>query len=127
MRNPFLFPTALEGADEERAMAEDCDQNDEKQNAGDGIDRRGFLECMAWAGTGLLWSIVGGVPSARLFAQPAEGGAKKPGRVEDAPQEKQSRPELSLPRIRRLQPAPLPHAENSVAQAQEMARSDLPP
>jgi Icc protein len=83
MRNPFLFPTALEGADEERAMAEDCDQNDEKQNAGDGIDRRGFLECMAWAGTGLLWSIVGGVPSARLFAQPAEGGAKKPGRVED--------------------------------------------
>lgn len=27
----------------------------------DGIDRRGFLECMAWAGTGLLVSISGGV------------------------------------------------------------------
>jgi hypothetical protein len=22
----------------------------------DGIDRRGFLKCMAWAGTGLLWT-----------------------------------------------------------------------
>jgi 3',5'-cyclic AMP phosphodiesterase CpdA len=28
-----------------------------------GIDRRGVLECMAWAGTGLLWTIVGGVPT----------------------------------------------------------------
>src|SRR5260370_19332243 len=27
----------------------------------DGIDRRGFLECMAWAGTGLLWTINGGI------------------------------------------------------------------
>ena len=27
----------------------------------DGIDRRGFLQCMAWAGTGLLWTISGGV------------------------------------------------------------------
>jgi 3',5'-cyclic-AMP phosphodiesterase len=34
----------------------------------DGIDRRHFLSCMAWAGTGLLWTIAGGVPSSRLFA-----------------------------------------------------------
>src|SRR5262247_3260736 len=27
----------------------------------DGIDRRGFLKCMAWAGTGVLWSISGGI------------------------------------------------------------------
>ena len=27
----------------------------------DGVDRRGFLECMAWVGTGLLWTISGGV------------------------------------------------------------------
>ena len=27
----------------------------------DGIDRRGFLKCMAWAGTGVLWSLTGGV------------------------------------------------------------------
>ena len=29
----------------------------------DGIDRRGFLKCMAWAGTGMLWAIDGGVLS----------------------------------------------------------------
>jgi 3',5'-cyclic-AMP phosphodiesterase len=27
----------------------------------DGIDRRGFLKCMAWAGTGVIWSINGGL------------------------------------------------------------------
>jgi 3',5'-cyclic AMP phosphodiesterase CpdA len=39
------------------------------KQAGDGIDRRNFLECMAWAGTGLLWSMVGGVPTSKLLAQ----------------------------------------------------------
>jgi plastocyanin len=29
----------------------------------DGIDRRGFLECMAWAGTGMLWTIKSGILS----------------------------------------------------------------
>ena len=33
----------------------------------DGIDRRGFLKCMAWAGTGLVWSFAGGVPVSRVF------------------------------------------------------------
>jgi 3',5'-cyclic-AMP phosphodiesterase len=28
----------------------------------DGVDRRGFLKCMAWAGTGMVWSFAGGVP-----------------------------------------------------------------
>ena len=28
----------------------------------DGIDRRGFLRCMAWAGTAAVWGISGGVP-----------------------------------------------------------------
>jgi len=27
----------------------------------DGIDRRGFLKCMAWAGTGVLWTLTGGI------------------------------------------------------------------
>ncbi|MEN0053512.1 MAG: metallophosphoesterase [Mucilaginibacter sp.] len=27
----------------------------------DGIDRRGFLECMAWAGTGVFWMMTGGI------------------------------------------------------------------
>jgi 3',5'-cyclic AMP phosphodiesterase CpdA len=33
-----------------------------EQISADGIDRRGFLKCMAWAGTGMVWSFVGGVP-----------------------------------------------------------------
>ena len=27
----------------------------------DGVDRRGFLKCMAWAGTGVLWTMSGGI------------------------------------------------------------------
>ncbi|WP_406857116.1 metallophosphoesterase [Alsobacter sp. KACC 23698] len=30
----------------------------------DGIDRRGLLECMTWAGTGALWTLAGGLPQA---------------------------------------------------------------
>jgi Icc protein len=37
----------------------------------DGIDRRGFLKCMAWAGTGLLWTINGGVPMSRALGRDA--------------------------------------------------------
>ena len=33
------------------------------QPVGDGIDRRNFLGCMAWAGTGLLWTMAAGVPT----------------------------------------------------------------
>jgi Icc protein len=29
----------------------------------DGIDRRGFLKCMAWAGTGVVWGLKAGVPT----------------------------------------------------------------
>ena len=35
----------------------------------DGIDRRGMLKCMAWVGTGLLWSIKGGIAGSRLLAK----------------------------------------------------------
>jgi len=35
----------------------------------DGVDRRGFLRCMAWAGTGLVWTLSGGVPRSRVFAR----------------------------------------------------------
>ena len=38
---------------------------------GDGVDRRGFLKCMAWAGTGLVWTVGGGVLSSRAFGQGA--------------------------------------------------------
>lgn len=41
----------------------------------DGLDRRNFLSCMAWVGTGLLWTINGGVPSSsRLGAQEPKKG-----------------------------------------------------
>jgi 3',5'-cyclic-AMP phosphodiesterase len=54
------------------------------QPVGDGIDRRNFLGCMAWAGTGLLWSMVGGVPTSKLLAQTMkDGGAAGVGKVED--------------------------------------------
>src|SRR2546430_16996228 len=44
--------------------------------ADDGIDRRGFLRCMAWAGTGVAWAVNGGVLTSRLLGQassPDEG------------------------------------------------------
>ncbi len=37
----------------------------------DGIDRRGFLECMTWAGTGVLWSLSGGLLTSRLLGADA--------------------------------------------------------
>jgi plastocyanin len=33
----------------------------------DGIDRRGFLKCMAWAGAGLAWTFNAGIPASSLF------------------------------------------------------------
>jgi len=41
----------------------------------DGIDRRGLLKCMAWAGTGIIWTIEAGIPMSRAFGQtPSPGG-----------------------------------------------------
>ncbi len=33
----------------------------------DGVDRRGFLKCMAWAGTGMLWTMTGGVLASKIL------------------------------------------------------------
>jgi 3',5'-cyclic-AMP phosphodiesterase len=41
----------------------------------DGVDRRGFLKCMAWAGSGLVWTLSGGVPVSRVFAKSAKKDA----------------------------------------------------
>jgi 3',5'-cyclic AMP phosphodiesterase CpdA len=38
---------------------------------------------MAWAGTGLLWSMVGGVPASKLLAQTARGASPVAGKAED--------------------------------------------
>ena len=44
----------------------------------DRVNRRGFLECMAWVGTGVVWTATGGLFSSRVLpaaeaAEPAEG------------------------------------------------------
>jgi 3',5'-cyclic AMP phosphodiesterase CpdA len=36
--------------------------DDRVEGGGPKIDRRGALECMIWAGTGVLWTVAGGVP-----------------------------------------------------------------
>jgi 3',5'-cyclic-AMP phosphodiesterase len=41
----------------------------------DGIDRRGFLKCMAWAGTGVIWSINGGLLTSTVLGQEANNRA----------------------------------------------------
>ncbi len=43
----------------------------------DGLDRRGFLECMAWAGTGMLWSVTGGLLGSAVL--PGRAGAETLG------------------------------------------------
>src|SRR5262245_42375421 len=35
----------------------------------DGIDRRGFLKCMAWVGTGVVWAANGGVMASTRMGQ----------------------------------------------------------
>jgi HD-GYP domain-containing protein (c-di-GMP phosphodiesterase class II) len=50
---------------------------------GDGIDRRIFLDCMAWAVIDLLWSMVGGVPPSQPLAQTLKDGGTKVANSED--------------------------------------------
>ena len=45
----------------------------------DQLDRRGFLQCVAWTGSALVWTSAGGVLSSRTLpaaeaAEPASGG-----------------------------------------------------
>jgi 3',5'-cyclic-AMP phosphodiesterase len=44
----------------------------------DGIDRRGFLKCMAWAGTGALCIMQGGVLKSYSLSQMSQMGGKAP-------------------------------------------------
>ena len=50
-------------------MADRIDQN----IIGDGIDRRGFLKCMAWVGTGVLWTVSGGILTSKAFGADVAG------------------------------------------------------
>ena len=62
-------------ADRDGHLPMDEVSRDAAPQAGDGIDRRGFLSCMAWAGTGLVWTLAGGVPVSCVFAATGEGMA----------------------------------------------------
>src|ERR1700755_1565808 len=49
-------------------------------NNDDGIDRKGFIKCMAWAGTGILWMMSGGVMKSYGMSQMIDkttGGLKE--------------------------------------------------
>ncbi len=52
------------------------DEQTQKLNE-DGVDRRGFLKCMAWAGTGLVWTVSGGIPASRAFAKSIDHNAQR--------------------------------------------------
>ena len=52
-------------------------EREQQARGEDGIDRRGMLKCMAWVGTGLVWTLKGGLPAGRLFGQEvAQAGAR---------------------------------------------------
>ena len=43
----------------------------ENDRSTDGVDRRGFLKCMAWAGAGLVWAMKDGVLQSQVFGADA--------------------------------------------------------
>jgi Icc protein len=69
--------------DMNRFKQDEVVQENQAQPAADGIDRRNFLGCMAWAGTGLLWTMAGGVPASKLLAQAVKSSGAGVGKVED--------------------------------------------
>jgi len=62
-------------------MADESSKRDSIEGgpAQDGVDRRGFLKCMAWAGTGLVWTLSGGIPTSRLFGATGHEGHHNAG------------------------------------------------
>ena len=67
--NPIKGPWRL-------AMSEfDHDHNDQAPDDGSGVSRRRVLECMTWAGTGVLWTISGGVPRSLGLVGAAQAAA----------------------------------------------------
>jgi 3',5'-cyclic AMP phosphodiesterase CpdA len=55
-------------------------QDTRSQDSHEGLSRRKVLECMTWAGTGVLWTVAGGVPrSLGLVGEAHAQGAGAPG------------------------------------------------
>src|SRR5579864_5227545 len=63
----IFAPAYVSGRVEEIAMSKPVVPEEmltkyiKNDNSADGVDRRGFLQCMAWTGTGVLWALKGGV------------------------------------------------------------------
>jgi Icc protein len=84
----------------------------------DGVDRRGFLECMAWVGTGVLWTVSGGLLCSRRLAFAA--GEQSPrgefsfvqisdshiGFATDANRDVTATLQVALDKVKALQPLP---------------------
>jgi hypothetical protein len=52
------------------------DKRIEQGITNDGIDRRGFLKCMAWVGTGLVWTVGSGIPGCTKVDEASADGSK---------------------------------------------------
>jgi hypothetical protein len=55
------------------------DRTTDQQDAA-GSERRGFLKCMLWAGTGVIWTVSGGVPRSVLIGS-AQAAMPGPGQL----------------------------------------------
>src|SRR5689334_9437112 len=53
--------------------------NVDQHNETSGQNRRGVLKCMLWAGTGVVWTVTGGVPRSMLLGNSAQA-AEESGR-----------------------------------------------
>src|SRR5882724_3831696 len=53
--------------------------SDQEQKSPDGVDRRGFLRCMTWAGAGVVWTLKSGILQSQALGaeagNPAAGGS----------------------------------------------------
>ncbi len=54
-------------------------EHDIKEAGADGVTRRHALECMVWAGTGILWTLSAGVPTSRLIGEASAAEAPTGG------------------------------------------------
>ncbi len=58
-----------------------AEHDDREKPREPGIDRRGLLKCMTWAGTGVLWTISGGVPRTMGLIGEASAATMAQGRL----------------------------------------------
>src|SRR6185295_16592041 len=79
-----------------------------------GLNRRRLLTCMAWAGTGVLWTVTGGVPRSLLIGDAFAAGSLTFAQIsdthigfnKDANPHPESTMTEAVARIRGAQPSP---------------------